>query len=66
MMPKSSERTMLPQAVLVLAGSLVHLATAQTFPIYGQCGGSGFTSAGACASGSYCQSENPYYCTTML
>lgn len=59
-MMASPERTVL----VLLAASLVHSATAQTFPVYGQCGGSGFTSTGTCASGAYCQSENPYYCTT--
>ncbi|PSR82788.1 hypothetical protein BD289DRAFT_483651 [Coniella lustricola] len=43
--------------VAILSGS----AVTQTFPVYGQCGGDGFTSAGSCASGSYCQSENAFY-----
>lgn len=56
---------MLQHALLALAGALAHspVTVAQTFPLYGQCGGSGFTSMGTCASGSSCQSQNPYYCT---
>lgn len=43
---------------------MLGLASAATIPAYGQCGGDGFTATGDCASGSYCQSENPYYCTS--
>lgn len=44
---------------------IFQLVVADTVPAYGQCGGSGFASTSACASGSYCQSENAYYCTLI-
>lgn len=47
---------------ILVVGSFLGLTLATTFPTYGQCGGDGFTSTGSCASGSYCQSENAYYC----
>ncbi|KIJ46399.1 glycoside hydrolase family 5 protein [Sphaerobolus stellatus SS14] len=44
-------------AILLAA---IQLANAQS-PIYGQCGGQGWSGATTCASGSVCTFSNPYY-----
>lgn len=43
---------------------LTDFVSAATIPTYGQCGGSGFTATGDCTSGSYCQSQNAFYCAS--
>jgi len=45
---------------LVLVAVLPKFVAAQA-PIYGQCGGQGWTGATTCASGSSCVVSNPYY-----
>ena len=45
--------------ILVLS-AIFCLAKAQQ-PLYGQCGGIGWTGSTTCASGLSCQYQNPYY-----
>nr|GAT58927.1 glycoside hydrolase family 12 protein [Mycena chlorophos] len=35
--------------------------SSSTVPVYGQCGGQGYSGSTTCASGSTCVSQNPYY-----
>ncbi|PQE29576.1 fungal cellulose binding domain-containing protein [Rutstroemia sp. NJR-2017a BBW] len=42
---------------LFLSGSVVHAQS----PLYGQCGGSGWTGSTTCVSGSCCTYSNDYY-----
>ncbi|KAF7296256.1 Glycoside hydrolase [Mycena chlorophos] len=46
-------------AVFLVAAICVRAQT--TVPVYGQCGGIGYTGSTVCASGSYCYDQNPYY-----
>lgn len=52
-------------SLMVLAIS-INTTFATTIPSYGQCGGSGFTATGDCASGFNCQSQNTFYCALQL
>ncbi|KAF8201783.1 cellobiohydrolase II [Pholiota molesta] len=47
--------------LLALASLIPAFVEAATSPIYGQCGGTGWTGATTCASGSTCVYSNPYY-----
>jgi hypothetical protein len=47
--------------IFVLASLAVSTTFAATAPIYGQCGGQGWTGATTCASGSICVVSNAYY-----
>nr|ADN88317.1 cellobiohydrolase II [Neolentinus lepideus] len=47
--------------LLALASLIPAFVEAADSPIYGQCGGTGWTGATTCASGSTCVFSNPYY-----
>jgi mannan endo-1,4-beta-mannosidase len=54
--------TMKQLSGLVALLSIITAASAQsTAPVYGQCGGIGWTGPTVCASGSACVVSNPYY-----
>ncbi|KAF8578407.1 glycoside hydrolase family 5 protein [Ramaria rubella] len=48
------------KAILATLFAAIHLARAQS-PIWGQCGGQGWTGSTTCATGSVCTVSNPYY-----
>jgi len=53
-----------PAATFLLIGAALAcpaVEAASAVPVYGQCGGQGFTGGTVCASGSTCVFSNPYY-----
>lgn len=48
-------------ALPLAVGIFISAASAADVPLYGQCGGTGFSGSASCVSGGVCQSQNPYY-----
>ncbi|KAK2054968.1 hypothetical protein LY76DRAFT_521423 [Colletotrichum caudatum] len=51
-------------ASALLVASLALTANAQV-PVWGQCGGNGWSGSTECAAGSYCSPQNSWYCESL-